>query len=237
MHFTCLKPSEPDLEILDAAYERGCTFWDTADIYKQRGADRQFGYYMKDNHTINGDPEYVKLATENCLKKLGMSSNTSAFRGLCGNHRHAHAVHPIAAMEVEYCPQIGVLSVCRELESRFILTGQVLLSRNPLPLPEGDFRKMFPKYNDENFPNILRLADGLKEIGKHQGPLAARCAGDIIPIPGTKKVCASITHYNRFKLHFSIRSNYIENSNATKGDRYPSWGMGLAYANTPGLKA
>lgn len=29
----------------------------------------------------------------------------------------------------------------------------------------------------------------------------------------------------------------IEKSNATKGDRYPAWGMGLAYADTPELKA
>lgn len=29
--------------------------------------------------------------------------------------------------------------------------------------------------------------------------------------------------------------DYIEKSNATKGDRYPAWGMGLAYADTPEL--
>ena len=56
---------------------------------------------------------------------------------------------------------------------------------------------MFPKYNDENFPNILKLADGLKEIGKRHGVTAGQVTlawllaqgDDIIPIPGTKTVC------------------------------------------------
>lgn len=55
---------------------------------------------------------------------------------------------------------------------------------------------MFPKYSEENFPNILRLADGLKEIGKHHNATGGQVAlawllaqgDDIVPIPGTKKV-------------------------------------------------
>jgi aryl-alcohol dehydrogenase-like predicted oxidoreductase len=58
---------------------------------------------------------------------------------------------------------------------------------------------VFPKYNDENFPNILKLAEGLKEIGKRHGATSGQVAlawlfaqgDDIIPIPGTKKVLPS----------------------------------------------
>lgn len=78
-------------QVLDAAYERGCTFWDTADIYNdneeligkwcKRTGKRdeifiatKFGYYLKDDRVINGDPEYVKAATQKSLEKLGVSS-------------------------------------------------------------------------------------------------------------------------------------------------------------------
>jgi aryl-alcohol dehydrogenase-like predicted oxidoreductase len=55
---------------------------------------------------------------------------------------------------------------------------------------------MFPRYNDANFPNILKLADGLKEIGARHGATGGQVAlawllaqgDDIIPIPGTKTV-------------------------------------------------
>lgn len=57
---------------------------------------------------------------------------------------------------------------------------------------------MFPRYSEENFPNILKLADGLKEIGKRHGVTAGQVTlawilaqgPNVIPIPGTKKVCA-----------------------------------------------
>jgi len=71
------------------------------------------------------------------IRYIGLSEVSAA------TIRRAHAVHPIAAVEVEYSPfnleiedvQIGVLSVCRELDitlvaysplGRGILTGQVV---------------------------------------------------------------------------------------------------------------
>jgi aryl-alcohol dehydrogenase-like predicted oxidoreductase len=53
------------------------------------------------------------------------------------------------------------------------------------------------RYNAQNFPNILKLADGLKAIGaKYNGASGGQVAlawllaqgDDIIPIPGTKKI-------------------------------------------------
>lgn len=79
-------------QILDAAYERGSTFWDTADIYndneeligkwlKRTGKRAEvfiatkFGYYSGGgNRVINGDPEYVREAAERSLKKLDVST-------------------------------------------------------------------------------------------------------------------------------------------------------------------
>ena len=63
-------------------------------------------------------------------------------------------------------------------------------------LAADDIRRIFPKYNEENFPNILKLCEELKEIGKTHGATGGQAAlawllaqgDDIIPIPGTKKV-------------------------------------------------
>ena len=52
------------------------------------------------------------------------------------------------------------------------------------------------RFNDENFPNILKLADGLKAIADKHSATAGQVAiawllaqgQDIIPIPGTKRV-------------------------------------------------
>jgi aryl-alcohol dehydrogenase-like predicted oxidoreductase len=34
----------------------------------------KFGFWHKDGRTINGDPEYVRQATESSLKKLGVET-------------------------------------------------------------------------------------------------------------------------------------------------------------------
>ena len=52
------------------------------------------------------------------------------------------------------------------------------------------------RFSKENFPNILKLADGLKEIGaKHNATAGQIClawllgqGNDVIPIPGTTKI-------------------------------------------------
>lgn len=123
--------------------------------------------------------------------------------------RRAHAIHPIAAYQVEYSPfaveiesSTGILSTCRELGitviayspvGRGILTGHI---QSYSDIPETDFRRMFPKYAEEHFPKILELVQGLKDIANHHGSTPAQVAiawllaqgSDIIPIPGTKSI-------------------------------------------------
>ncbi|KIM75965.1 hypothetical protein PILCRDRAFT_98821 [Piloderma croceum F 1598] len=275
--------------VLDAAYERGCTFWDTADVYNEligkwlKRTDKRngvfiatkFGYY-KDDRIINGDPKYVREAANSSLKKLGVScidllylhaDMTHLFR--TGKIKHiglsevsAATITRIAAVEVGYSPfnleiedaQIGVLSVCRELGitliaysplGRGILTSQVKSAADFLG---SDFRRVFPKYSDENFPSILKLAEGLKEIGKHHratGGLVALAwlfaqGHDIIPILGTKEVKYLEENLGALNVKLAPEDlkhirDYIEMSKVTKGDLYPAWGMDLAYADTPEL--
>ncbi|KAJ3908286.1 NADP-dependent oxidoreductase domain-containing protein [Lentinula edodes] len=304
---------EERFKVLDAAFEKGCTLWDTADIYNDNEAligkwlkrtgnrDKVFiatkvGYYHKPEvRLVNGDADYIVEAANKSLKALDIPTidllylhradvivpievtvgamaqlvkeGKVKYIGLsevsAATIRRAHAVHPISAVQVEYSPfnleiedeKIGVLKVCRELGitivaysplGRGILTGQV---KSAADFPEGDFRKIFPKYSQENFPNILKLADGLKEIGKKHGATGGQVAlawllaqgDDIIPIPGTKKVKYLEENLGAVNVKLSdedlkLVREYIEKSDATKGARYPEWGMHLAYADTPELR-
>ena len=71
--------------------------------------------------------------------------------------------------------------------------------KSPDDFEDGDFRKDIPRYSKENFPNILKLADGLKEIGKKYNVTAGQIAlawvlaqgEDVIPIPGTTRLPVS----------------------------------------------
>ena len=93
-------------------------------------------------------------------------------------------------------------------------------------LEDGDFRKDVPKwvllsyrlrqwfldlslsnrYRD-NFPNILKLVDGLQKLGKKHNATAGQVAlawllaqgEDIIPIPGTKGIKVSFGHSYCFR--------------------------------------
>ncbi|KAJ7050026.1 NADP-dependent oxidoreductase domain-containing protein [Mycena amicta] len=156
--------------------------------------------------TVGAMAELVKAGK---VKHLGLSEVSAS------TLRRAHAVHPIAALQVEYSPftldiedsKIDLLRTARELGvkivaysplGRGLLTGQY---RSPNDFDAADFRRMVPRYSEANFPYILRLADGLKAIGARYTTSAGTTAtagqvalawllaqgDDIIPIPGTKK--------------------------------------------------
>lgn len=124
--------------------------------------------------------------------------------------RRAHAVHPIAAYQVEYSAFTlniessitDLLAICRELGidvvayspvGRGLLTGQI---QSFSDIPENDFRRTLPKYAQEHFPKILELVQGLKDIANNHGSSPAQVAiawllaqgSDIIPIPGTRSI-------------------------------------------------
>jgi aryl-alcohol dehydrogenase-like predicted oxidoreductase len=136
------------------------------------------------------------------IRYLGLSEVSAA------TLRRAHAVYPISAFQIEYSafatdiewPTIDLLNTCRELGiavvayspiGRGVLSGQI---KSFDDLPENDFRRGLPKYAPENFPNIVRLADGFNKVAQAHGRTSAQVAIawllaqglDIIPIPGTR---------------------------------------------------
>lgn len=121
--------------------------------------------------------------------------------------RHAHAVHPITAVQSEYSlwtrdVEVRVLPVLRELGIGFVpysplghgfLTGAI---RSPEEFDESDWRKTSPRFMGENFQRNLALAEQVQAIAAEAGATPAQVAlawllakGEhIAPIPGTKRV-------------------------------------------------
>src|SRR5205085_1445317 len=140
-----------------------------------------------------------RLVEEGKVRYLGLSEASAE------TIRRAHAVHPIAALQSEYSlwsrdVETDVLPACRELGVGFVaysplgrgfLTGQF---QKPEDLPENDRRRMFPRFQDENFQRNLRLVERVQEIAARKGCTPAQLAlawvlaqgKDIVPIPGTK---------------------------------------------------
>ena len=120
--------------------------------------------------------------------------------------RRAHAIHPITALQTEYSlwsrdPERDVLPTVRALGIGFVaysplgrgfLTGRL---PDPATLPEGDYRRHYPRLSGENLVENQRLVEGLKDLAKVKHITAAQLAlawvlaqgQDIVPIAGTKR--------------------------------------------------
>lgn len=118
--------------------------------------------------------------------------------------RRAHAVHPIAAIQIEYSlwsrdVEAEILPLCRELGIGFVpysplgrgfLTGTVT---NTETLREGDARRRMPRFQGENLQRNLQLVEELKAHAASLNCTPAQLCiawvlsrGDfIVPIPGT----------------------------------------------------
>ncbi|KAM5541769.1 hypothetical protein V8D89_004498 [Ganoderma adspersum] len=177
--------------------------------------------------------------------------------------RRAHAVHPIAVVQVEYSPfttdieddKIALLKTARELGVKIVAYGALgrgLLTgkyKGPEDFAEDDYRRTIPRNSKENFPNILKIADGLKKIGKKHGATAGQVAlawvlaqgDDIIPIVGTTKPENLKENLGALKVKLTSQDiadvrRLAEVANAAGGHRYPESMMQYVFADTPPLQ-
>ncbi|MCG8510661.1 MAG: aldo/keto reductase [Rhodospirillales bacterium] len=121
--------------------------------------------------------------------------------------RRAHAVHPVSALQTEYSlwtrdVEAEILPTCRELGTGFVAyspLGRGFLTGafdRGTKLAEGDFRAMLPRFSDDNFDANLSIVDAVKKIAGEKGCAPGQVAiawllgkgGDIVPIPGTKRL-------------------------------------------------
>ena len=139
------------------------------------------------------------LVKEGKVRYLGLSEVSSDII-----HR-AHAVHPITAIESEYSlfdrgvEATGVLKTTRELGIGFVgysPLGRGFLSgaiQSPDDFEPSDSRRMFPRYQGDNFYKNLELVHKLKTMAQTKGVSASQLAlawvlaQDVVAIPGTKR--------------------------------------------------
>ncbi|KAH9887274.1 Aldo/keto reductase [Cubamyces lactineus] len=199
----------------------------------------------------------AELVKEGKVKYLGLSEVSSE------TLRRAHAVHPIAALQVEYSPfcldiedeKIGLLKTARELGvtivaysplGRGLLTGRYKSVDDFAP---NDWRRNAPRYT-QNFPEILKLCDTLSAVGKKYDATAGQIAlawllaqgDDIIPIPGTTKIANIKENIGALSIQLSpedveeVRKAALAADAGIEGDRYPAEHMAFLFADTPPLQ-
>jgi aryl-alcohol dehydrogenase-like predicted oxidoreductase len=117
--------------------------------------------------------------------------------------RRAHAVHPVAALQIEYSLvsrgiEKQILPALRELGisvTAYGILSRGLLSSGTARLADNDPRRRFPRFQGENHARNLELLAELEAIANHKDVTAAQLAiawvasrgRDIIPLIGTKR--------------------------------------------------
>lgn len=170
---------------------------DSIDLYYAHCIDRT----VPIEETVGAMKELVRAGK---VKHIGLSN--------CSSHtlRRAHAVHPIACIQIEYSPfsrdiereEIALLKTCRELGvaivcysplSRGLLGGKITRLED---LESNDFRRRFPRFDAENLAKNLRLTEALATFAGEKGCTVSQLTlawilaqGDeFIPIPSTTKL-------------------------------------------------
>ncbi|KIW13084.1 hypothetical protein PV08_08271 [Exophiala spinifera] len=178
----------------------------------------------------------------------------------------AHAVHPIAVVEVEVslfgaqqifangvartCARLGIPIVAYSPLGRGALTGPGV--RRNADIPEGDFRRFMPRFQDDVLEQNNRLVDEVGRLAEKKGVTRPQIAiawvrqlsgrtveldgsgekvtlGTVIPIPGATKVERVEENTKLVELTDDEMEEiaHILRSNPVLGDRYHKHGMAL----------
>jgi aryl-alcohol dehydrogenase-like predicted oxidoreductase len=188
----------------------GDTYVDTSPGYVQQAADaslRRLGFDTIDLYYAHRrNPAVPVEETVGAMASL-VEAGKVRFLGLSevspATLRAAHAVHPIAALQVEYSlftrdPEGELLDTCHELGVALVAyspVGRGMLTGTVTETPD-DFRATVPRFTGTNLEANLRLVDAVKAVAAQAGVTPAQAAlawllardGSVIPIPGTKRV-------------------------------------------------
>jgi aryl-alcohol dehydrogenase-like predicted oxidoreductase len=250
------------LETIHRALELGITFLDTAEVYGPYTNERlvgravagrrdefeiatKFGFAIDPGvpieETVGAMAELVDAGK---VRYLGLSEASSE------TIRRAHATHPLTAVQSEYSlwtrdPEDDVLGTLRELGiglvaysplGRGFLTGQI---RSLADLPEDDWRRGNPRFQEHALQENLQLADRVIELAEHRGVTPAQLAlawvmakgEDIVPIPGTKSPRRLEENAGAVEIELSavdiVDLDDAISPEAVRGTRYPDAMMAL----------
>jgi aryl-alcohol dehydrogenase-like predicted oxidoreductase len=193
----------------------------------------------------------AELQKEGKTKYIGLSEVSAT------TLRRACKVAHIDAVQVEYSPfaldaeKVGLFQACKELGVAFVAyapLGRGMLSgayRSRDDFDENDYRRMTPRFSEENFPKNLALVDKIQELAKAKGVTPSQLTlawllaqGNTIPIPGTTKESRLEENVGGAKVTLTPEEIKIirETSEAAEvhGERSPEAASAL-FADTPEL--
>ncbi|KAK2966165.1 hypothetical protein RJ640_026816 [Escallonia rubra] len=198
--------------------------------------------------------ELKKLVEEGKIKYIGLSEASP------DTIRRAHAVHPITAVQLEWClwtreSEEEVIPTCRALGIGivpFSPLGRGFFAVGPKvaeSLTENDLRRTLPKFQGENLEHNKTAYERVKEMAEKKGCTPSQLAlawvlhqgTDAVPIPGTTK----IENFNENVGAVSVSLTPQEMAelekiaSLIKGERYSEAAMkhSWKYANTPPLSS
>jgi aryl-alcohol dehydrogenase-like predicted oxidoreductase len=186
----------------------------------------------------------AELVDAGKVRFLGLSEASSE------TIRRAHATHPLTAVQSEYSlwtrdPEDDVLGTLRELGiglvaysplGRGFLTGQI---RSLADLPEDDWRRGNPRFQEQALQENLQLADRVVELAEQRSLTPAQLAlawvmakgEDIVPIPGTKSPRRVEENAEAAEIELSTQDiadlDEAISPEAVRGTRYPDAMMEL----------
>ncbi|SCG63623.1 aldo/keto reductase [Micromonospora inositola] len=184
----------------------------------------------------------AELVSAGKVRLIGLSEVSPA------TLRAAHAVHPVAAVQMEYslfsrdveaemldtCRELGVSLVAYSPVGRGLLTGAIT-SREQLAA--DDWRAGVPRFAEGNLDANLKLVDEVRAVAAELGRTPAQVAlawllaqgEDVLPIPGTKRVRYLEENAAAADLEFSAaqlsRLSEAVPPGAVAGERYPETAM------------
>jgi aryl-alcohol dehydrogenase-like predicted oxidoreductase len=207
---------------------------DVIDLYYQHRVDPKVAI----EDTVGAMAELVKAGK---VRHLGLSEAAPA------TIRRAHAVHPISALQTEHSlwsrdVEDEILPTVRELKIGFVAyspLGRGFLSgryRRFEDLPEGDYRRMSPRFQGENFARNLELVARVQDMAREKGVTASQLAlawvlahEDTVAIPGTTSLSHLEENVKAAALKLApqdlARIDEVAPRGAAAGDRYHPAGM------------
>lgn len=156
--------------------------------------------------------------------------------------RRAHAVHPVADLQIEYslisrAVETEVLPTLRELGIGLTAYGVLargLISGNYVPGKPGDFRAHSPRFAAENLEHNLALVEALQKVAEPKGLTVAQLViawvaaqgDDIVPLVGARTrerlaealpaLDVTLTPEDLTAIEGAVPTG------SARGDRYPS---------------
>ena len=210
---------------------------DCIDLYYQHRVDPQ----VPIEETVGAMAE---LVAEGKVRYLGLSEASA------DSIRRAHAIHPISAVQSEYSlwtrdvegealdtlRELGIGLVAYSPLGRGFLTGQI---RSLADLPEDDWRRTNPRFQEQALQENLKLADRVTDLAEERGVTPAQLAiawvmakgEDVVPIPGTKSPRRLEENAAAADIELSAEEiaelDDAVSPEAVRGDRYPDEMMAL----------